>query len=214
MCKGYDGPEKSAFEVLAVGAQARTFPAVGMAIDFGAGDPTHFYMDVPPAERPKIVFLLEDLPAACINLQRKVDWYGRHSPNLDIRITLSPHLGHRSSVFQHGFPVPGSKLWECFDPLRNVRGANFVGIDGIASLSHTTSILAKVREGPPDPRTFVAMIEARIDQGSQAPLQGDLESTIDLYKATLNTVRARYLDEDEQHQVILGGRFNNCQTGQ
>ena len=214
MCGEYDRRDYLGVVVFARGAQARTFPAVGMAVNFGDGDPPRFYADVPPDERPRIVFLLEDLAAACISLQRKVDWYGRHSPNLDIRITLSPQLRHISSAFQHGFPVPGSKLWKCFDPLRNLRGASFMGIDGLASPSHTTSTLAKMREGPPDPRTFVAMIEVRMDRGGQALLQGDIESSIDLYKATLNTVQARSLDEDERHQVILGGRFDDCHLGQ
>lgn len=206
--------ENSGVAKLARNAQARTVPAVGMTVNFGAGHPPGIYYEKSRNEQTSIVIFLEDLAAACISLQRNFDRYGEHSQSVDLRIMLSRHLGDITSLSQNGFPVPNSKLWECLDPLRNIRGTNIVSIDGLASLSYTTTIMAKMREGPPDVSTFMARIEAQLDQGDQALREGDQVSAIDSYKAALNTVRAIALTEEERHEVIVGSRFHDIKAGQ
>ena len=199
--------------VLARNAQARTFPAVGMDVNCGSGNSHRVYDDESLAERPMIVFLLEDLPGACTSLQRKVIEYSRDSQTVNIRVTLRRHLGYTASASQHSFPVPGSKLWKCLDPLRNIRGTNFVSIGGLANRSHRIAIRAKMREGPLDARIFMAMIAAQLGQGDQALREDHLVSAIDIYNAVLNAIRAFSVDEHEQIKVITGGRFNKLQVG-
>ena len=202
----------SGVAVLAEDTQARAFPATSMTIAIDV-DESEYYTNSSRATRRMSLFLLEDLPAACVSLQHQTVWHNSHSRNLDFHITLNRHLGDIPSLFGDGLPVPGSKLWKCLDPLRNIRGANFVSIDGLADISYTTAIMAKLREGPLDSKKLIAMIEAQLDQGDQALLGGDLVSAIDIYKATLNTVRACSLNEDEQHEVIVSGRFQDIQAG-
>ena len=122
---------------LAQHEQARNFPRIGMRIDFESDiQPPD---NASPEECDLFVFAIEDFPAACGLLQRSIDRYQLFSSGVYIRVDISTRVSELSLNSR-----AGSKVSNCLDPLRCIRGARLMEIHGLEDCSYKAAIVATV----------------------------------------------------------------------
>ena len=198
--------------VVAEGNQARAFPMIGMSIDFDAGNRPPIREDGSLAEREVSVFALEDLPFACVYLQRKMPVYTYFSSKAKLRISINNRMADTPAATKDTRPAAKSKLGRCIDTLSRLRGAGLVKIDGPLSPAceiDTESAMCRYRLTATE---VMNMVEAHYDSGDKAWMKDDLESAIAEYKEALCVIRSRKFYE-EYYVTMIGGRFDGYLLG-
>ena len=163
-----------------------------------------FQVDGPPASdeldnHDVCVIPVEDLPAACVGLQKKIQTYNGNDRTVDISLR-----GYHQ--------VPTTKQARFLEPLRQLRGVTSV-IEygpGWPSLKDVASAMC----GQPfKPNETMAMVGKFINEGDEAAGQAKLELAIARYKAALNTISSRTFEGNEKEEVLVGGRFGGLPAG-
>ena len=95
-----------------------------------------------------------------------------------------------SAALSDGSPVPGTKLIKCLEPLRNVRGANFVKIDGPGQRAYLAEIEATMLGNCLSAAELMELVGKHFDCGDIALREGNLKVAMIEYKAALCTIRS------------------------
>ena len=167
-------------------------------------------------ERTVSVVSVNDLGDVCVHIQYKIAFYQHLSYAVRIRIKISTHVEEVSAVLNDGQPVPGYQLIKCLEPLRQIRGANFVEIDGPGHHSYLAEIKATMLENRPSAAELMELAGNQIDQGENAFGEGNLEVAVAEYKVALRTMRSinleRHWDQDLQ-EIVVRGRYRGFWAG-
>ena len=145
------------------------------------------------------VIPIEDLPAACAELQKKIRTCTRNNR----RVIISLRGYDR---------VPTTKQARFLEPLWQLRGASFGAAEGLGwpSLEDTASAMRyhyfSVNE-------TMGIVGTLINEGDEATVQGKPELAIARYKAALNTIRGSAFDQNEEEELLVGGCFNGSLAG-
>ena len=151
-----------------------------------------------PENRVVCVIPIEDLPAACAELQKKIRTYTGDDRIVDISL--------------RGYDqVPPTKQARFLEPLRELRGATSVNEygPGWPSLKDVAFAMCGQRFSANETMDMACRL---IDEGDDATGQGKTEMAIARYKAALNTICGNILDGNEE-ELIVGGRFNGFSAG-
>ena len=197
--------------VFAIDDRARAFPGISMSIDFDIGNQPRTLWNNRMEMRAVSIFLVEDIPAVCASLQRRVDYYsnGAGSRDVNLQISLSSHVGAASTLLENGSPTPGSKLSKCLDPLRQIHGVNNVEISGPVSSLYSSDTIAAMCAQPLNATQTMKLVGTQFDRGNKASTNNQLESAISAYKTALQTIRGSCFDRNGDDDVVLiGGRFH------
>ena len=219
---------KCGVAILARGNRARAFPAIGMAIELDV-DRRWYYAET-GRRRPRTrveVFTVDDLPAACVCLQRLISGPDnilppvisfpdhRISKAVNIRVTVSSGINRADCAWYDRRPVAGSKLFRCLEPLRRVRHASRVEIYSPGCVSYIDDLEAMMCGWPLSVKETMDLVVAHFDRGDQHYLSGALKPAIAEYKAALRTLPKGTFDEkeeDEAFEDMVGGRFDGLSS--
>lgn len=199
--------------VVAEGKQARAFPMIDMSIDFDAGNEPSIRDDGSLAERNVSVFVLEDLPFACVYLHSKT---GRDlvPQNHEIRISISPRIANTPAVMKETGPAAKSKLRRCIDNVSRLRGARNVKIEGPISAARAVDTETTMCRYRLTVTEALNMVEAHYDCGDKARMKDDLESAIAEYKEALCVIHLSESDFwEENYETIHGGPYDGLLVG-
>ena len=187
-----------------------------MTIDFDADTQLISTATDPPQQRAISVIALEDLPAACAHLRDKVSEYQRHSQAVKIRIRISPHVEDPPGVLGNESPVPGSNLMKYLEPLRHVRGASSVEIDGPVHHPYLAEFKATMLGNHLRAAELMEHADKHFDQGDDAFSKDNLKIAMAEYKAALSVIRCfklgKYWDA-EFHESVVCGRYRGIWAG-
>ena len=199
--------------VIARGDRARTFPSVGMYVDFNTGHLPCLSASGEIQKQTVCVLPIDVLSSACVRLQRKI----RSNPTeLSIRITIPPSIGDYSVTSEGGSLVPCSQLRKCLDIMSQIRGAGRVEIYGPVNDSYRAATIAAMCSRHLSLKETMALVGAQIDQGDKALAKGKHESAIAEYRAAFHRLRRTHfllISEDELNQTLTCGRFRGASVG-
>ena len=156
-------------------------------------------------KRAHSVFLLEDLSAACIPLQRMAKISGRSI----ISVTISPHIVDSLVLLEDGSPTAGSKLYRCLENLRQIQGIGHAEILGPVESVYKSSITADMYEKW-TAKKAMDLVEARFDEGDKAALKGRFSEAILGYEAAVHVIRGNLwgCGPSEHEEMLVSGRFS------
>ena len=167
----------------------------------------------PPDERIYFNFTADDLPAACVYLQRKIQESNNNSRDAYLRVVACPCMIEAASLLEdHASPKVGTKLSKCLEPLRHLRGASQVDIDGPTS-HYTAALIAAITDRRRNAKETMDLVVAHMDRGDQHLLRGASRLAITEYKNGCHTIESRVFDEMETNEELLGGRFHGLLAG-
>ena len=198
--------------IVAEGDQARAFPMIGMSIDIEVGDERHNGDDGSLAERQVSVFELEDLPFACVYLQRKTDRDRLDSQGPKFHISINNRIADTPAATKDTRPAAKSKLGRCIDALSRIRGARNVKIDGPISPFCEVDTESNMCRSRLTATEAMSMVETHHDCGDKAWMKDDLKSAIAEYKAALSVILLSDFREND-YETVVGGRFDGFLVG-
>ncbi|KAL8795152.1 MAG: hypothetical protein Q9195_002307 [Heterodermia aff. obscurata] len=167
----------------------------------------------PTEESMYFVFPADDLPAACVYLQRKIQESNDNSGDVNIRVQTCPSVIETASLLQDGAsPKVESKLSKCLEPLKQIRGANQVDIDGPTS-HYTAALIAAMTDQRRSVKETMDLVAAHFDRGDQYLLEGARRRAITEYKTACLAMEMGVFDETEVNKVLIGGRFHGLLAG-
>ena len=167
--------------------------ALGMPIDIDAADAPAAGASGSVRDRESCRFMIEDLPAACILLQNKVDDLdGRSS----IRITVKRRNDADLDTPESGWALPKSKARQYLAPLWRVHGVDRVEINGPIHPTYKAATIASMYSRRLRPNDFMSLVGAQFDEGDKAFHEGRLWAAIAAYKAALLTIRGSSFNAD------------------
>ena len=137
---------------------------------------------------------VEDLPTACVELQKKIQTYTRNNRTVEISLR-----GYHQ--------VPTTKQARFLEPLRLLRGVASVNEYGPSWPSLKDVAFAMCGQ-PFKPNETMDMVRTFIKEGDEVMGQAKFELAIARYKAALNTISSRTFEGNEKEEVVVGGRFN------
>ena len=198
--------------VLAQGDPARTFPNIGMYIDFDVVDQPSVSASGELQERVVSVLPIDVLSAACVRLQRRMKF---HQVAFSISITISASIGNHPGSSEGGSPISGFQLRKCLDIMSEIRGAGRVEIHGPVEDSYRAATIRAMCSRYSSLKETMALVGDRIDQGDRALAKGKLESALAGYRAASHTLRRTPFPrnaDDELDHVLHGGRFHGVRV--
>lgn len=208
---------KCGVAVLARGNRARVFPAIGMVIELNV-DGGRYYAET-GRDRPRTiseVFTVDDLPAACVCLQRLISYPDHHSSKtVNIRVTISSSIDRAEGAWYDRRPVAGSKLFRCLEPLRRIRDATRVEIYSPGCVSYIDDLETTMCDWQLSVKETMELVVAHFDRGDHHYVSGALRPAIAEYKAALRTLPSGTFDEhaeDEAFEDMVGGRFDGLSS--
>ena len=199
--------------VLAQGHRARTFPNIGMYVDFDTVDQPCVSASDELQKCIVSILPIDALPAAYVMLQRRMNC---HPIAFAISLTISPYLGNHSVTSEGGSPPPASGLRKCLDTMGQIRGAGRVEIQGPVSDPYRAATIRAMCSRHFCLKETMALVGVQIDQGDKALAKGKLESAIAEYRAAFHRLRRTPFPrnaDDELDQVLIGGRFHGVTVG-
>ena len=198
--------------VLARASWARSFPKnnIAMSIDVKAG-----YIDESTANlingefgrRYTSIIAVEDLPAACVALQRKIFEHDAHSRNVEISIRISPQVGKVSIRSRDGSPATGTKLHRCLKPLRALRWIYQADINGCENEPYLGDITATMCGNPLSAAETMTLVAEHVNRGDKALVEGAAHAAIDVYKDAINILDSSAFHDLESDEVLQDGMF-------
>ena len=209
---GSEGPH-CGIAVLAQGDQARTFPNIGMYIDFNAVGQPSVSASGELQKRVVSVLLIDVLAAACVTLQRIINF---HQDAFSISITISSSIGNHPGPPEGGSPIPCSPQRKCLDAMSKIRGAGRVEIHGPVDDSYRAATIRAMCSRNVSLEETMALVGVQTDQGDKALAKGKLESAIAEYRAAFHTLRSTPFPRnarEEFDQVLIRGRFRGVTVG-
>ncbi|KAL8797319.1 MAG: hypothetical protein Q9195_000473 [Heterodermia aff. obscurata] len=208
--RDFDGHESP---VLPQYSKASACPAMGMSIELavtrgkvrGDNDEVRDLLRLPNMVQ---AFTLDDLPAACVTIQRNIDEAVKWSQKVYIRIVVSSGIDRMEGLSDDLCPVPGSKLRRCLEPLRQLRDVCQVDllVDGCpAYADNLANTMCGWRRTA---KEIMDLAVTHFDRGDDHFHRKSPKSAIDEYKAALHTIRSGSFDEKEFGREMIGGRFD------
>ena len=189
-------------------AQARANPIVGLTIEVSAsGQGTDDATD-PHEQHQTSLFMLEDLPAACIFLQGKIGRYNRRSQDSNIRVIVSSPVGAISYGSQDGGLLRKSQVRRYLGPLWRLHGATRAAVYGGVDPTYKAAIIASMCGRRLKAKEYMRLVGVQFDEGDKALHEDRLWAAIAAYKAALLTIRGTSCDADEIDETLIGGRFH------
>ena len=159
------------------------------------------------------VFTADDLPAACVYIQRKIHESSDNSHRVYMYVETCPSVVEAARLLQDdASPRRGTKLSKCLEPLRQIRGASQVVIDGNTS-HYTTALAAAMTDRRPSPIETMDLVAAHFDRGDQYLLTGAPRRSITEYKAAFQAIQRGVFNGVESNEEVVGGRFNGLSAG-
>ena len=181
-----------------------TCPFVGMSIELDSR--------LGRAYTRMALFMVDDLPAACVSIQRKINdaIQGLGHPHLTFRI--NPEIERVAYLGDQAWPVPGSQYSKCLAPLGQLRGVSKVSVFEERDACYT----ATLGIGGPQlsAKESMDLVVAHGDQAHQHRLDGSFRSAIDGWQTALGTIRRRAFEEDGLNEQMVGGHFDGLSAGQ
>ena len=167
----------------------------------------------PTDESMTLDFTAADLPAACVYLQRRIQEANNNSRDAYLRVVACPCMIEAASLLQdHASPKVGTKLSKCLEPLRHLRGASQVDIDGHTS-HYTAALIAAITDRRRSAKETMELVAAHMDRGDQYLLQGASRLAIAEYKNGCHAIESRGFDQMETNEELVGGRFHGLPAG-
>lgn len=189
--------------ILATGDKARAFPSVSISIDLRVGSLLNIDA-TSHLDRDKIsVFAFEDLPAACVGINR----YRREYPDGETYCTINVNP---STCYQRAdrWWMTNPRVKQCMDSLSQIRGCSFAEVHGPLSPSSRTAVQASMCSRRLNAIEIVEQLELHYNRGDELRLQNEFELAIGEYKAALCVIDGHYDPSLRLHTVFVGGRFN------
>ena len=190
--------------------QASACPAIRMTIHIdGSHEPT---AGASGSEgwRATCMFMIEDLPAACTYIQRRVDDLDDRS---SIRITVNQPLQTDPDTPESHWWLPKSKVSSYLGPLWRIHGVGRVDINGPVHPTYKATTIASMCGRRLKANEFMRIVGAQFEEGDKASNDGRLWAAISAYKAALLIIRGSTLSADEHDQKLVGGRFQGHPAG-
>ena len=154
------------------------------------------------------VFTANDLPAACVYLQRRIQESIDDSRDVYIHMETCLCIVEAASLLpDDASPKLGTKLSKCLEPLRHIRGADQVDIDGPTS-HYTAALIAAMTDRRRSAKENMDMVAAHFDHGDQYLLQGASRRAITEYKTACYAIDSGIFDETGINTELVGGRFH------
>lgn len=193
--------------------QARACPTIGLIIDLNANDQATDNTTDSREQRATSLFMLEDLSAACIFLQRRMDRYNSRFQNSNIRVTVCPRVVAVSNGSEGDWLLPKTQASRYLGPLWHVHGATRVEIDGPVDPTYRAATIASMCGRRLKAKEYMRMVGAQFDEGDKASNEDGLWTAIAAYKAALMTIRGSSFDAEDGYQTLVGGRFHGHLAG-
>lgn len=167
-----------------------------------------------PIERSTyFVFAADDLPTACVYLQRKIQESNNRSGDVYIRVETCPPVVETACPFQDGVSsILDTKLRRYLEPLEQIRGASQVDIDGHPG-HDAVALIASMTDRRRSAREIMDLVAAHFDRGDQYLLDGASEWAITEYKAACRAMERGVFDDMEVNDELFGGRFDGLRAG-
>ena len=167
----------------------------------------------PADESMYLDFTAADLPAACVYLQRRIEEANNNSRDAYLRVLACQCMIEAASLLKdHASPKVGTKLSKCLEPLRHLRGASQVDIDGLTS-HYTAALIAAITDRRRSAKETMNLVVAHMDRGDQHLLRGASRLAITEYKNGCHAIESRVFDEMETNEELVGGRFHGLLAG-
>ena len=183
---------------------ARAFPFVGMSIGFDSGLGRKNSIDV--------VFTVDDLPAACVCLQRKINQSIEAAGYPYLAFRISPEVERVAYLWDEAWPVPGTQYNKCLEPLRQIRGASQVSVFEERNACYTA--ILDIVDPQLSPKETMDLVAMSWDQGDDQFLAGAFKLAIDEYKAAFHTIQRCAFKRNGLDEEIVGGRFSGLTAGE
>ena len=166
-----------------------------------------------PDQRMEFLFTADDLPAACVYLQRAIQDLNDNSSDVYIDLETCPCIIETACLLQDdASPRVETKLSKCLEPLKHIRGVSQVDMDGPTS-HYTAALVAAMTDRRRSAKETMDLIAAHTDRGDHYLLQGASRRAITEYKAGCHAIESRVFDEMETNEELIGGRFNGLLAG-
>ena len=167
----------------------------------------------PSDETMYFVFTADDLPAACVYLQRKIWESNDSSGNAYIRVRTYPCVIETGCLPLDDAPPKLEIIRsKCLEPLMQIRCANQVDIDGPTS-DGTAALIAAMTDRRLRPREILDLVASHLDRGDQYVLRGAFRRAITEYKAGCHTIEMHVRWGVELNSKLVGGQFHGLVAG-
>lgn len=197
--------------ILAEADQARTFPNIGMTIDVKGGDDGDSAANGGGeiTQHQVSVIAVEDLSAACVALQWKMIDHEINDQDVEISVTISPHLERVSIRSKDGSPATGSKLHKCLEPLRQLRWVHHVVINGCGNGPYLADITVAMCGSLLSAAETMNLVADYINRGDKALFEGADCVAIDRYKDAIKLIHSSSFHDLEIDEILTDGMFKD-----
>ena len=159
------------------------------------------------------VFPADDLPEACVYIQRKIYEANDGSHKAYIYVETCPSVRETARLLQDdASPRRGTRLSKCLEPLRQIRGASQVVIDGNTS-HYTATLAAAMTDRLHSPNETMSLVSTHFDHGDQYLLSGAPRRALTEYKAACHAIQRGFFDATGVNEEVAGGRYDGLRAG-
>ena len=181
-----------------------TCPFVGMSIELDS--------HLGRAHTRMALFTVDDLPAACVSIQRKIDDAIQGSGHPHLTFKINPEIERVTYLRDQASPVPGSQYSKCLEPLGQIRGVSKVSVFEERDACYTATL--GIGRPQLSAKESMDLVAADWKQAHQHRLAGSFRSAIGGWQAALHTIQRGAFKGDGLNEKMVGGRFDGLSAGQ
>ena len=184
---------KCGADVITSGKEGRSFPFVGMSVELDTG--------IGKGWVSFAVITNDDLPAACVFLQRKINESIQEGRPANVSFKITPDIERVAWLWDEAWPVPGTQYSKCMEPLRQLRGASHVTITEERNACNTATL--GIGDPPLSAKETMELVAIHSSNGDHHFRAGAFRPAIEEYRACIRIIQSCAFKEDELEEEMV-----------
>ena len=173
------------------------FPFVGMSVKLNTGISKRWVAIA--------VITADDLPAACVFLQRKINDSIQEGRSAQLAFTISPDIETVAWLWDEAWPVPGTQYSKCMEPLRQLRGASHVTITEDRNACDTATLA--IGDPQLSAKETMDLVASYAENGDHYFFADAFRPSIEEYRTCIRIIQSCAFKEDELGERMVCRRF-------